>query len=90
MTKTFLAAMTAFGLMSGIACAQTLSTSTTSTTTAGTPLVIGGSSSYSTSKTVDANGVQTDRTHTTVDGTTVTPSGEVAATHKTTETTTVR
>lgn len=41
-------------------------------------------------QTTDSNGVETDKTQTYSNGATVTPSGELATTRKTTETTTTR
>ena len=92
MNKTWLAATMALAMMTGVALAQTSSSSTTTTqsTTAVPAPVYGGSSSSSSQQTTDSNGIQTDKTQTYTSGTTVTPSGDLATTRKTTDTVTVR
>jgi len=90
MIKFCLAATAAFGIMTGIALAQTQTLSTTRTTTTTPPVIVGGASDSSTLHSVDSNGVVTDRTRTNSTSTTVTPSGDLGTTRKTTETTTVR
>jgi hypothetical protein len=92
MIKTWLTAGMALAMMTGVAVAQTSSSTTTSTqTTAPIPApVYGGSSSSSSQQTIDSNGVQTDKTQTYTNGSTVTPSGTVATTRKTTDTTTTQ
>jgi len=92
MIRTCLAATTALAMMTGIAVAQTSSSTTTSTqTTAPIPApVYGSSSSSSSQQTIDSNGVQTDKTQTYTNGTTVAPSGTVETTRKTTESTTTQ
>jgi hypothetical protein len=49
-----------------------------------------GQSETITQRSVDSNGVQTDRTRTITTGTTVSPYGDTTTTRRTTETTTVR
>jgi hypothetical protein len=90
MIRYWFAAVTALAVLTGVAAAQT-SSSTTSTqsTTAAPALPIGGSSSSSTQST-DSNGVETNNTKTNQKGITVTPSGNLGTTNKTTDTTTVR
>jgi hypothetical protein len=96
MIKSWLVAMTAFGMLTGVAVAQTTSSSTTTTqSTNAIPVpmpvpVPGASSMTSTRQITDSNGVQTDQTRTTTNGTALLPGGDVATTHRTTETTTVR
>jgi hypothetical protein len=51
--------------------------------------VYGGSSSSSSQQTTDSNGVTQDKTQTYSNGSGLTPSGDVATTHKSSETTTV-
>jgi hypothetical protein len=79
-------------MMTGMAVAQTSSstmTSTQSTPTMPVP-VIGGSNSSSSQQTTDSNGVVTDQTKTYSNGTTVTPAGNLGTTEKSTSTTTTR
>ena len=76
--------------MTGAACAQTTSTTSTQTTTSMPSPVVGSSIDSSSQRTVDSNGVVTDKTKTYSAGTTITPSGDLATTKKTSETTTVR
>lgn len=92
MTKTWLAAAAALAMMTGGALAQTTTSSTTSTqsTTAAPVPVTGIVSASRSQQTTDSNGVETDKTQTYSNGATVTPSGELATTRKTTETTTTR
>jgi hypothetical protein len=92
MIRTWLTAGMALAMMTGVAVAQTSSTTTTSTqTTAPVPApVYGSSSSSSSQQTIDSNGVQTDKTQTYSNGTAVTPSGTVATTRKTTDSTTTQ
>jgi len=92
MIRTWLAAGMALAMMTGVAAAQTSSSSTTSTqTTSPIPApVYGGSSSSSSQQTIDSNGVQTDKTQTYTNGSTVTPSGTVSTTRKTTDSTTTQ
>lgn len=92
MTKTWLAAAAALAMMTGGAFAQTTTSSTTSTqsTTATPAPVVGAVSGSSRQQTIDSSGVQTDKTQTYSNGTTVTPSGDLATTRKTTESTTTR
>jgi hypothetical protein len=87
----FLAA-TALAMMTGVAVAQTSSSSTTSTqsTTAPPAPLIGGSSASSTQQTTDSNGTSVSNTKTNQNGIGITPSGNLATTNKTTDTTTVR
>jgi hypothetical protein len=90
MTKTWLAAGAALALMTGGALAQTSTSSTTSTesTTAAPVPVVGAVSASSSQQTMDSNGVETDKTQTYSNGTTVTPSGDVSTTRKSSESTT--
>jgi hypothetical protein len=90
MIRSWLVATTALAMMTGVAVAQTSSSSTTSThsTTAVPAPVVGQSSSTSTQRTTD-DGVVTDKTKTYTKGTTVSPSGDTDTTRKTTNTTTV-
>lgn len=90
MTKTWLAAAAALTLMTGGAFAQTSTSTTTSTesTTAAPVPMPGVVSASSSQQTVDSNGVETDKTQTYSNGTTVTPSGDVSTTRRTTESTT--
>lgn len=92
MIRSYLAAATALAMMTGVAVAQTSSSSTTSTqsTTAIPAPVYGGSSSRETQQTTDSNGVVVDKTQTYSSGTAITPSGDLATTRKSSETTTVR
>ncbi len=92
MIRSWLVAATALAMMTGVAVAQTSSSSTTSTqsTTPTAAPVYGGSSSSSTQQTTDNNGVVRDRTQTYSSGSNVTPSGDLATTRKSSETTTVR
>jgi hypothetical protein len=92
MIRNWLAATTALAMMTGVAVAQTSSSTTTSTQmTAPIPApVYGGSSSSSSQQTTDSNGVQTDKTQTYTNGTTMTPSGTMSTTRKTTDTTTTQ
>ncbi len=90
MIKYCLVAAAAFGIMTGAACAQTTSTTSTQTTTSMPSPVVGSSIDSSSQRTVDSNGVVTDKTKTYSAGTTITPSGDLATTKKTSETTTVR
>jgi len=77
-------------MMTGVAAAQTSSSSTTTqSTTAPVAPVYGGSSSSSSQQTTDSNGVTQDKTQTYSNGSGLTPSGDVATTHKSSETTTV-
>ena len=78
-------------MMTGVAVAQTSSSSTTSTqSTTATPVpVYGGSSSSSSQQTTNSNGVTVDKTQTYSNGSAITPAGDVATVHKSTETTTV-
>jgi len=92
MIRTWLAATMALAMMTGVAAAQTSSSSTTTTQTTAPVLapVYGGSSSSSSQQTIDSNGVQTDKTQTYSNGTTITPSGAVSTTRKTTDSTTTQ
>jgi hypothetical protein len=77
-------------MMTGVAVAQTSSSSTTTqSTTAPLAPVYGGSSSSSSQQTTDSNGVTLDKTQTNSNGSAITPAGDIATTHKSTETTTV-
>jgi hypothetical protein len=91
MIRTWLAAGMALAMMTGVAAAQTSSstTSTQSTTAIPAPMY-GGSSSSSSQQTTDSNGVQTDKTQTYTNGSTLTPSGTVSTTRKTTDSTTTQ
>jgi hypothetical protein len=89
MIKTWLAASMALALMTGVAVAQSSSSTTTSTQSA-TPVpapMLGGSSSSSTQQNTNSNGVVTDRSKTTTNGTSVTPYGNLETTRKTTDST---
>lgn len=89
MIKFCLMATAAFGIVSGAALAQTsVTTSTQSITQA--PPVIGSMSDTVHQRSVDDNGVVTDRTTTRTTGSTLMPDGDLATTHKTVETTTTR
>lgn len=92
MIRTWLAATMALSMMTGVALAQTSTSSTTSTqsTTAVPALVPGTAGVTNTQQTTDSDGVVTDKTQTYTSGTTVAPSHELATTRKTTETTTTR
>jgi len=90
MIKYCLVATAAFGIMTGAACAQTTSTTSTQTTTSMPSPIVGSSIDSSSQRTVESNGVVTDKTKTYSAGTTITPSGDLATTKKTSETTTVR
>jgi hypothetical protein len=89
MIKTWLAAATALALMTGGALAQTSTSSTTSTqSTTAAPIPMASAISASRSQqTVDSNGVETDKSQTYSNGTTVSPSGDVSTTRKTTDST---
>jgi hypothetical protein len=92
MIRTWLAATTALAMMTGVAVAQSSSSTTTSTQSA-TPVpapMYGGSSSSSSQQTTDSNGVQTDKTQTYTNGSTMAPSGSVSTTRKTTDSTTTQ
>jgi hypothetical protein len=90
MTKTWFAAAAVLVMMTGGALAQTTTSSTTSTesTTAAPVPVVGVVSSSNRQQTIDSNGVQTDKTQTYSNGTTLTPAGDVSTTRKTSESTT--
>jgi hypothetical protein len=93
MIRTWLTAGMALAMMTGVAVAQTSSSSTTTSTQTTAPVpapVYGSSSSSSSQQTIDSNGVQTDKTQTYTNGSVVTPSGTVATTRKTTESTTTQ
>jgi len=92
MIRTWLAAATGLALMTGVAAAQMSSSSSTSTqTTTSTAVPMPGSSSESHSqRTIDSNGVVIDKSRSNSTGVSVTPSGDVATTRKSTESTTVR
>ncbi len=83
-------ATTAFSLMAGVALAQTSTTTSTQSTTSVPATTPGTTIDTSTQRTVNSDGVVTDKTKVYSNGTTVTPSGDLATTRKTTETTTVR
>jgi hypothetical protein len=92
MMKFCLAATAAFGIMTGVSLAQTstsITTSTQSTTPAMAP-TYGTSMDSSSQRTVDSDGVVTDKTKTYTTGTGITPSGDLLTTTKKTESTTVR
>ena len=90
MIKFYLMATAAFGIMTGAAQAQSTTTTSTQSTTA-IPAPMGGATVDSSSqRTVDSNGVVTDKTKVYTSGTAITPNGDLATTRKTTETTTVR
>jgi ABC-type Fe3+-hydroxamate transport system substrate-binding protein len=92
MIKTWLAATTALTLMSGMAVAQSESSTTTSTQYSA-PLVMpapGSVTESTTRTTTDSNGVQTETDKTVTRGVAVSPFGDTTTTRKTTETTTVR
>jgi hypothetical protein len=90
MIKFCLAATAAFGVMSGVCFAQTSTTTSTQSTTSTPAPVSGGTFDSSTQRTVDSNGVVIDKSRTLTTGTTITPSGDLGTTRRTTETTTVR
>jgi hypothetical protein len=87
MMKFCLAATAAFGIMTGVALAQSSTTSTTSTTA--TPPVYSAPAAHSSERTVTDDGVVTDKTKTYTSGTGITPSGDLSTTHTKTNTTTV-
>ena len=91
MIRSWLIATTALAMMTGVAVAQTSSSSTESTrsTTSVPSPAVSGSSSSSSERTVDSNGVVVDQTKTYTKGTTVSPGGDTDTTRKTTNTTTV-
>jgi hypothetical protein len=91
MIRSWLVAATALAMMTGVAVAQTSSSSTTSTqsTTPAPAQVYGGSSSSSTQQTTNSDGIVRDKTQTYSSGNTVTPSGDLATTHKSSETTSI-
>jgi uncharacterized lipoprotein YajG len=91
MIRSYLAAAAALAMMTGVAVAQTSSSSTTSTqsTTATPAPVYGGSVSSSSQQSTSSNGVTVDKTQTYANGIGVTPTGDLATTKKSTETTTV-
>jgi hypothetical protein len=89
MIKMWLAASMALALMTGVAVAQSSSSTTTSTQSA-TPVpapMLGGSSATSSQQSTDSNGVVTDKTQTYTNGTTISPSGNLVTTKKTTDST---
>jgi hypothetical protein len=91
MTKTWLAAAAALAMMTGGALAQSMTTSSSTSTesTVAAPVPVPGVVSASSSQqTVDSNGVETDKTQTYSNGTTINPSGDVSTTRRTTDTTT--
>jgi len=90
MTRIWLAATTALTLMTGVASAQSTTETTTTETTA--PIVVPAPTVNETvsQRTIDSNGVVTDRTKTTTSGVAVSPYGDTTTTRRTTETTTVR
>ena len=94
MIKICLTAAAAIGIMTGVSLAQTASTTSTTTTTQpmlSAPTTTTGVAVDSTSqRTIDSNGVTTDKTKTYTSGTVVTPAGDLSTTSKTMETTTVR
>src|ERR1035437_1781669 len=82
MIRSWLVATTALAMMTGVAVAQTSSSSTESTrsTTSVPSPAVSGSSSSSSERTVDSNGVVVDKSKTYTKGTTVSPSGDVDTT----------
>jgi hypothetical protein len=90
MIKYGLVAAAALGIMTGAALAQTSTTTSTQSTTSTPAPTAGVVVDSQSQRTVDSNGVVTDKSKTYTAGTTITPSGDLATTHKTTETTTVR
>jgi hypothetical protein len=91
MIKFCLMATAALGIIGGSALAQTSSTTSTQTTTSVPAAPVGAATiDTSSQRTVDSNGVVTDKTKVYTSGTSITPSGDMATTRKTTETTTVR
>ena len=92
MIRYSLAAAITLAMMTGAVLAQTSSSSVTSTqSTTSSPVPVPGVASVSNSRqTTDSNGVVTDETQTYTSGTTLAPTGPVATTRKTTETTTTR
>jgi hypothetical protein len=92
MIKFCLAATAAFGIMTGATLAQTSTSTTTSTQSATPPAppAYGTTVDHSSQHTVNNNGVEIDKSKTYTTGTGITPDGDVATTHKSTETTTVR
>jgi len=89
MLRHCLAVTTALVMMTGIAFAQTSSSSTTSTqSTPAMPVpVMGGSNSSSSRQTTDSNGVVTDKTKTHSTDTTLMPAGNLGTTEKSTTST---
>ncbi len=92
MIRFCLTAAAAFGIMTGVCLAQTSTSTTTSTqsTLPVTPPVYGSTENHSSERSVDSNGVVTDKTKTYTSGVGITPDGEAATIHQKTETTTVR
>jgi hypothetical protein len=89
MFKSLIAATAMVGLMTGVSLAQSSTTTTTQSTTSVPPPVAGVAVDSMSRRTVDADGVVTDKTKTYATGTTMAPSGDLATTRKTTETTTI-
>jgi hypothetical protein len=92
MIKCMLSATMALSILTGGALAQTSTSSTTSTqTTTAIPMPAQTTAVNSMSEhTVGADGVVTDKTKTTANGTVVSPAGDTIVTRKSTETQTVR
>ena len=92
MYKTLLTALAVLPLISGIAVAQTTTSTTTSTQSTTVPVapLVGATSTSSSQRTVDSMGVVTDKSQSTMTGTSVSPSGDTSTTRKSTETTITR
>jgi hypothetical protein len=90
MLKFCLAAAVAFGIVSGAAFAQSSTTTTTQSVNPAQPVIGGGATDTVTRRSVSSNGVVTDSTTTNTTGSAFTPDGNLATTHKRTETTIVR